>query len=298
MILDLQQGLLSDGIAVSVAKLCAWFGVPRRTVYYRPTKSPPKIDPAFEKPIKKMIEENPSFGYRTVAWLLGFNKNTVQRIFRLKGWQVRKRPVGARPRIEALPSVAEAPNERWSTDLARVWAGKDGWATLALVMDCHTRELLGWHLSRSGKASTATAALEHALIARFGSLGRVETPFLLRSDNGLVFTSRKYTALVRSYGLRQEFITPHCPQQNGMMERLIRSLKEQCVHRQRFECLVHASRAIGDWIQFYNHRRPHQRHVNGADIDVVLLNLGREAAAVGIQRRLRPDIRCKARRIG
>jgi putative transposase len=28
-------------------------------------------------PIKAMIEENPSFGYRTVAHLLGFNKNTV-----------------------------------------------------------------------------------------------------------------------------------------------------------------------------------------------------------------------------
>ncbi|MEL7181689.1 MAG: integrase core domain-containing protein, partial [Pseudomonadota bacterium] len=51
---------------------------------------------------------------------------------------------------------------------------------------------------------------------------------------------------------KQEFITPHCPQQNGMMERLIRSLKEQCVHRHRFESLAHASRAIGDWIQFYN----------------------------------------------
>nr|WP_256387847.1 IS3 family transposase [Rhodovulum sp. P5] len=164
-----------------------------------------------------------------------------------------------RPTKDRGPSlVATAPNERWSTDMARVWAGKDGWATLALVMDCHTRELLGWHLSRSGKATTAASALEHALIARFGTLGRVEVPFLLRSDNGLVFTSRKYTALVRSYGLRQEFITPHCPQQNGMMERLIRSLKEQCVHRQRFESLAHASRAIGDWIQFYNHRRPHQ----------------------------------------
>ena len=170
MILDLQQGLLSDGISVPVTKLCTWFEVPRRTVYYKPVKAPSKIDPAFEEPIKAMIEENPSFGYRTVAWLLGFNKNTVQRVFRLKGWQVRKRPVGARPRIEALPSVAEAPNERWSTDMARVWAGKDGWATLALVMDCHTRELLGWHLSRSGKASTAASALEHALIARFGSL--------------------------------------------------------------------------------------------------------------------------------
>ena len=258
MIRTLHEGLLADGFTVPLTKLCAWFDVPRRTVYYKPVKVPPKIDPAFEEPIKAMIEENPSFGYRTVAWLLGFNKNTVQRVFQLKGWQVRKRPIGARPRIEALPSVAGTPNERWSTDMARVWAGKDGWATLALVMDCHTRELLGWQLSRSGKASTVAAALEHALIARFGSLDRVETPFLLRSDNGLVFTSRKYTALVRSYGLRQEFITPHCPQQNGMMERLIRSLKEQCVHRQRFESLAHASRAIGDWIQFYNHRRPHQ----------------------------------------
>lgn len=74
----------------------------------------------------------------------------------------------------------------------------------------------------------------------------------------MVFTSRHYTALVRSYGLQQEFITPHCPQQNGMVERLIRSLKEQCVHRHRFETLQHASRVISDWIQFYNHRRLHQ----------------------------------------
>ncbi|MEM7745785.1 MAG: integrase core domain-containing protein [Pseudomonadota bacterium] len=48
------------------------------------------------------------------------------------------------------------------------------------------------------------------------------------------------------------------PQQNGMIERLIRSLKEQCVHRRRPESLAHASRAIGDWVQFYNNQRPHQ----------------------------------------
>src|SRR5574343_144277 len=176
----------------------------RRTVYYRPIKAAPSLQERFVTPIKAMIEENPSFGYRTVAHLLGFNKNTVQRIFQLKGWQVRKRPVGLRPRVQALPSVATAPNQRWATDMCRVWAGRDGWAVLALVIDCHTRELLGWHLSRSGKAKTAEAALEQALIARFGTLGRVDAPFLLRYDNGLVFTSRSYTALVRSYGLRQE----------------------------------------------------------------------------------------------
>ena len=150
MIRTLHEGLRADGDEVSISKLCAWFGVPRRTVYYKPSKSAPKLDDKFVDPIKAMIEENPSFGYRTVAYLLGFNKNTVQRIFQLKGWQVRKRPTGARPRIQALPSAAQGPNERWATDLARVWGGKDGWCTIALVMDCHTRELLGWHLSRSG----------------------------------------------------------------------------------------------------------------------------------------------------
>ncbi|MDY1547504.1 IS3 family transposase [Luteibacter sahnii] len=255
---SLQQGLLADGFEVSMVKLCRWFGVARRTVYYRPTKALPKIKEVVAAPVKALIEAEPSFGYRTVAGLLGMNKNTVQRIFQLKGWQVRKRPAGHRPRIQALPSVAAKPDERWSTDLCRVWGGKDGWLSLALVIDCHTRELLGWHLSRSGKASTAAGALEQALISRFGTLGKVNAPFLLRSDNGLVFTSRKYTSLVRSYGLQQEFITPHCPQQNGMVERVIRTLKEQCVHRHRFESLTHAMRTISDWIHFYNHQRPHQ----------------------------------------
>lgn len=258
MIRKLWQGLLEDGLKVSIAQLCHWFGVPRRTVYYQPTKSAPRVNPELAAPIKKMIDEEPSFGYRTVAWLLGMNKNTVQRIFQLKGWQVRKRQVGMRPRIQAVPSVAKAPNERWSTDLCRVWAGKDGWASLALVIDCHTRELLGWHLSRTGKATTAASALEHALISRFGTLGRVNNEFLLRSDNGLVFTSRHFTALVRSYGMKQEFITPHCPQQNGMVERVIRTLKEQCIQRHRFDSIQHAARVIGDWIGFYNNRRPHQ----------------------------------------
>jgi putative transposase len=254
----IRQGLKDDGFEVTISQLCRWFEVPRRTFYYTPTKAAPKLRPELVEPVKALIEEEPSFGYRTVAGLLAMNKNTVQRIFQLKGWQVRKRAIGMRPRIQALPSVASRPDERWSTDLCRVWGGRDGWLSLALVIDCHTRELLGWHLSRSGKASTAVAALEQALISRFGTLGRVPTPFLLRSDNGLVFTSRSYTRLVRSYGLQQEFITPHCPQQNGMVERVIRTLKEQCVHRHRFETQQHATRIIGDWIRFYNTRRPHQ----------------------------------------
>ncbi len=86
MILSLQQELIEDGFKVSLVKLCKWFEMPRRTVYYRSTQSAPKVQEHFVKPIKAMIEENPSFGYRTVALLLRFNKNTVQRIFQIKGW--------------------------------------------------------------------------------------------------------------------------------------------------------------------------------------------------------------------
>ena len=171
MIETIRQGLKTEGIEVWISKLCRWFAIPRRTVYYRPIKSAPKVQDRFAQPIKAMIEQNPSFGYRTVAYLLDFNKNTVQRIFQLMRWQVKKRPVGFRPRIEALPSIASGPNERWATDMCQVWSGRDGWVSLALVMDCHSRELLGWHLSRSGKSKTAESALEQALIHRFGTLG-------------------------------------------------------------------------------------------------------------------------------
>ena len=158
---------------MSLSRLRAWFGVARRSVYYRPHKKAVVVKVCYAEPIKQLIEAEPSFGYRTVAALLGMNKNTVQRVFQLKGWQVRKRSVGRRPRIQAVPSKAQEPNQRWSTDLCRVWGGQDGWLSLTLVMDCHTRELLDWQISKTGKSSTAVSSLEHALINRFRGLGKV-----------------------------------------------------------------------------------------------------------------------------
>ncbi|VVE43354.1 integrase [Pandoraea cepalis] len=123
---------------------------------------------------KKVIEQAPPDTAKVANEILW---GSVQRMLQLIGWQVRKRPIGFRPRIQVLPSVATMVNERSSTDLCRVWPGRDGWAALTLVIDCHTRELLGWHLSRSGKACTASCALEYAPIARFGTLVRMPTPF-------------------------------------------------------------------------------------------------------------------------
>ncbi|MNK16209.1 hypothetical protein D3C87_343700 [compost metagenome] len=43
-----------------------------------------------------------------------------------------------------------------------------------------------------------------------------------------------------------------------MVERVIQTLKEQCVHRHRLESQAHAVRVIADRIAFYNQQGPHQ----------------------------------------
>lgn len=85
MIEAIRQGLKDDGVDVSISQLCRWFEVPKRTVYYQPTKAAPNVRADLAEPIKALIEQEPSYGYRTVAGLLSMNKNTVQRVFQLMG---------------------------------------------------------------------------------------------------------------------------------------------------------------------------------------------------------------------
>lgn len=251
--------MAAEGFPVSVMQACRWSGIPRRTFYYKQKFRKPVINEWLASRIKRVIDALPYAGYRTVAFLLGENKNTVQRIMQLKKWQCRERKTGFRPRVEHKASVADLPNQRWSTDMARVWCGQqDGWAALTLVMDCCTREVLGWSLSKNGNAKSAVAALEDALLTRYGLVGKASEGLQLRSDNGLVFTSKLFTQMAYQYGLKQEFIRPHTPQQNGMVERLIRTIKEQCIWMHNFESLSEARSAIGKWIDFYNTERPHQ----------------------------------------
>jgi putative transposase len=99
MIETIRQGLKQDGFDVSISKLCRWFEIPRRAVYYKPTKAPAKVQNPIVQLLKETIEKNWSFGYRTVAYLLEFHKTTVQRIFQHKGWQGYKRPVGMHARV-------------------------------------------------------------------------------------------------------------------------------------------------------------------------------------------------------
>jgi len=43
-----------------------------------------------------------------------------------------------------------------------------------------------------------------------------------------------------------------------MVERLMRTINEQCIYHHRFESIQNAERIISNWIRFYNEGRPHQ----------------------------------------
>jgi putative transposase len=84
-----------------------------------------------------------------------------------------------------------------------------------------------------------------------------QTP-VVRSDNGLIFQSRRFRAACRDYRLTQEFITPYTPEQNGMIERFFQSLKAECTWLHNFRSFQPARTAIDRWIQHYDKHRPHQ----------------------------------------
>jgi putative transposase len=222
------------------------------------------VDELLAARIHRLMKQHPTFGYRRIWAMLYFreglkvNKKAVYRVLKVKRWFVHQRTATPRPRVRGWKSIAPNSNERWAMDLTHVYCGRDGWAHLAAVLDCHDREVPGYEFALRGRAKEAERALEEACINRFGTLrpkGRATT---LRSDNGLVFQSRRFRAACRDYRIKQEFITPYTPEQNGMIERFFRSLKEECVWQHNFRSFKEARRTIGKWIRWYNEERPHQ----------------------------------------
>jgi transposase InsO family protein len=85
-------------------------------------------------------------------------------------------------------------------------------------------------------------------LTRFGTLRPQGPTPVVRSDKGLMFQSLRFRAACRDYRLPQEFITPYTPEQNGLIERFFRSLKEECVWQHNFASFADARTAITQWI--------------------------------------------------
>lgn len=78
--------------------------------------------------------------------------------------------------------------------------------------------MIGHKFALRSQATEAERAVEAPCLRRLGTLRPVGEP-VLRSDNRLIFQSRRFRQAYRDYRLQQEFITPYTPEQNGLIKR-------------------------------------------------------------------------------
>ena len=209
---------------VSERRSCRVLAVGRAGLHRPPAghRRPVAVDPPWVEPLWQLIQQHPTFGYRHLwAVLRGqtphrVNKKAVYRMLRQKKWLVHQRSGTPRPRVQGWISRASRSNERWAMDVTQVPWGQDGWAHLAAVIDCHDRDIVGYEFALRSRAKEAERAVEAACLQRFGTLRPANAP-VLRSDNGLIFQSRRFRQACRDDRLQQEFITPYTPEQNGRL---------------------------------------------------------------------------------
>jgi transposase InsO family protein len=78
------------------------------------------------------------------------------------------------------------------------------------------------------------------------------------SDNAFAYRhSAHFRAAVTALGAQQRFIRPHCPWQNGKVERFNRTLQTEWAYRQVFTSNATRTDALDPWLEFYNNHRRH-----------------------------------------
>jgi len=104
------------------------------------------------------------------------------------------------------------------------------------------------------KGPTCAAFLQRA-IAYFATFGisRIER---LMTDNAWSYrwSLREVCA---AHDIKQKFIKPHCPWQNGKVERLNRTLATEWAYRQAFTTNDERAAALAPWLEHYNTERRH-----------------------------------------
>jgi len=136
---------------------------------------------------------------------------------------------------------------------ARDRSTKVGFDYVHSVVDDHSR-LAYSEILPDEKGSTCAAFLARA-IADFAAHGvtRIER---LMTDNAWAY---RYSLrqVCAEHGITQKFIKPHCPWQNGKVERLNRTLQTEWAYRQVFTSNDERAAALAPWLEHYNTRRRH-----------------------------------------
>jgi putative transposase len=197
------RDLVAEGHSPSVVARVAQ--ISRQAIYRtpRPRRSPqrqPVTDPVGVA-IVETARSYPTDGYRMICCFVrrrlgvAVNRKRVLRVMREQKL-IQRRPVEARRRRPGVFKV-ERPGQLWHLDMTSVWVAEHGWTYLNAIIDCCTREIVGWSLELRCRAAEATALIKQAVDEQRILPGTLT----LGTDNGSAFTARSTRLAISGLGV-------------------------------------------------------------------------------------------------
>ncbi|MCA1698885.1 MAG: IS3 family transposase [Actinobacteria bacterium] len=275
--------LVAKGYAL--AAVARVMQVTRQAIYRTPKpRATPQRRPAVddvESAIVAVARENPTDGYRMV-WALtrrrlgrAINRKRVLRVMREQRLIQRRRSAPRRRRPGFFRVTR--PGELWHMDMSAVWVAEHGWVYLNAIIDCCTREIVGWSLDLRCRAREAIAVIERAVAEQAIAPGTLT----LGTDNGSAFTARATRAVLAGLGVAHRRGGYRDPESQAFIESWFSKLKERCVWRHEFETLEQTREVIAAYIDHYHHhphsgldyRTPHEVRATWDDAEEPLQNI-------------------------
>jgi putative transposase len=212
--------------------------------------------------IAAICQEHPFWGYRRVtAWLqhreeMPVNHKRVYRLMRENNLTVRQKRYSAK-RVSNRPKPQpDRPHQWWGIDMTKFLVEEIGWVYLVVVLDWYTRKIVGYHLDLRSKTADWLQALDEAVNQQFPD-GVREHHLHLMSDNGSQPTSVAFMKACRTLQIKQAFTSYNNPKGNANTERVMRTLKEECIWIAEWHSLDQVQQDIARCIEGYNTLYPH-----------------------------------------
>lgn len=193
--------------------------------------------------------------HRALAWemtdtgVVCASPSSVYRVLKVNGlvpeWPVAWTGSAGQPHSER----ATLPDERWLIDFTYMRVG-ERWRYLFYLMDEYSRYVVHHELAWRMDQYAVSAGVERALAIP----GRVRQP-QIQTDNGPAFKSREFRSYLAQHGIEQRRSRPHCPEDNGIVERGIRTLKE--LAGDEFDADADSKAEIRRSVDYYNRERRH-----------------------------------------
>ncbi len=145
-------------------------------------------------------------------------------------------------------------NEAWGVDITYV-PTKEGWLYLAVVLDLHSRRVIGWSMADHLRTELTLDALKMAIGTRSGAN---LDGLIHHSDRGVQYASDAYQAMLARHRITGSMSRKGNCWDNAMVESFFGTLKTELVNHERYATRAEARRSIFEYIElFYNRRRRH-----------------------------------------